>query len=97
MADLLCKTFGDESGSPTELPALSHGTQRDIINPARSRNGVTSSGPMVLLYRLTGERYLDFCKYSAPGSSRTIKSSPPCDHQTDDKIASGKTRNDFLS
>ena len=54
MADLLCKTFGDEPG------------KRDIIKSGE-HVGMASScvlEPMVLLYRLTGEpRYLNFCKY----------------------------------
>jgi hypothetical protein len=54
MADLLCQTFGDQSG------------QRDIIK-AGWHVGLAPTSvlePMVLLYRLTGEpRYLDFCKY----------------------------------
>ncbi|HSU53645.1 MAG TPA: beta-L-arabinofuranosidase domain-containing protein [Candidatus Dormibacteraeota bacterium] len=54
MADLLCKTFGDEPG------------QRDIILAGQHMGMAPTSvlEPMVLLYRLTGEpRYLDFCKY----------------------------------
>lgn len=54
MADLLCKTFGDEPG------------KRDI-NLAGQHMGMAPTSvlePMVLLYRLTGEpRYLEFCKY----------------------------------
>lgn len=54
MADLLCRTFGDEPG------------KQDII-PAGFHMGLAPTSvlePMVLLYRLTGEpRYLDFCKY----------------------------------
>jgi DUF1680 family protein len=54
MGDLLCDTFGDESG------------KRDIIK-AGWHSGLAPTSvlePMVLLYRLTGEqRYLDFCKY----------------------------------
>ena len=54
MADLLCKTFGDEPG------------QRDII-PCGEHEGMAPTSvlePMVLLYRLTGEpRYLAFCNY----------------------------------
>ena len=54
MADLLCRTFGDEPG------------KQDII-PAGFHMGMAPTSvlePMVLLYRLTGEtRYLDFCKY----------------------------------
>jgi uncharacterized protein len=54
MADLLCRTFGDEPG------------KRDIIK-AGEHVGLAPTSvlePMVLLYRLTGEpRYLDFCKY----------------------------------
>ncbi len=54
MADLLCRTFGDEPG------------KRDI-NLAGQHMGMAPTSvlePMVLLYRLTGEtRYLDFCKY----------------------------------
>jgi DUF1680 family protein len=54
MADLLCKTFGDEHG------------QRDIIKAGQHMGMAPTSvlEPMVLLYRLTGEpRYLDFCRY----------------------------------
>src|ERR1035437_7464742 len=54
MADLLCKTFGDEPG------------QRDIIKAGQHMGMAPTSvlEPMVLLYRLTGEpRYLDFCRY----------------------------------
>ena len=54
MADLLCKTFGDEPGKP------------DIIKAGEHKGMAPTSvlEPMVLLYRLTGEpRYLDFCKY----------------------------------
>jgi hypothetical protein len=54
MADLLCKTFGDEPG------------KRDIIKAGQHKGMAPTSvlEPMVLLYRLTGEpRYLDFCKY----------------------------------
>jgi DUF1680 family protein len=54
MADLLCKTFGDEPG------------KQDLI-PAGQHMGMAPTSvlePMVLLYRLTGEpRYLDFCRY----------------------------------
>ena len=54
MADLLCNTFGEESG------------KRDIIK-AGPQVGMAPTSvlePMALLYRLTGEpRYLDFCKY----------------------------------
>jgi hypothetical protein len=54
MADLLCRTFGDQPG------------QRDII-AAGFHVGMAPTSvlePMVLLYRMTGEtRYLDFCKY----------------------------------
>ncbi|MDB6122211.1 MAG: retaining beta-L-arabinofuranosidase [Pedosphaera sp.] len=54
MADLLCRTFGDEPG------------QKDI-NEAGLHLGMAPTSvlePMVLLYRLTGEkRYLDFCNY----------------------------------
>jgi hypothetical protein len=54
MADLLCRSFGDQPG------------QRDII-PAGFHIGMAPTSvlePMVLLYRMTGEpRYLDFCKY----------------------------------
>jgi len=52
--DLLCRTFGNDSG------------KRDIIK-AGEHVGLAPTSvlePMVLLYRLTGEpRYLDFCKY----------------------------------
>lgn len=54
MADLLCNTFGDEPG------------KRDIILAGQHMGMAPTSvlGPMVWLYRLTGEpRYLDFCKY----------------------------------
>ena len=54
MADLLCRTFGDEPG------------KRDIIKAGHHVGMAPTSvlEPMVLLYRLTGEaRYLDFCKY----------------------------------
>jgi uncharacterized protein len=54
MGDLLCTTFGDESG------------KRDLIK-AGWHVGLAPTSvlePMVLLYRLTGEqRYLGFCKY----------------------------------
>ena len=54
MADLLCKTFGDEPGKLD-------------INNASQHVGMAPGSvmePMVLLYRLTGEpRYLDFCNY----------------------------------
>ena len=54
MADLLCRTFGDEPG------------KRDLI-PAGNHVGMAPTSvlePMVLLYRLTGEpRYLEFCRY----------------------------------
>ena len=54
MADLLCKTFGDEPG------------QRDIITAGFHMGMAPTSvlEPMVLLYRFTDEpRYLDFCNY----------------------------------
>ncbi len=54
MADLLCNTFGDEPG------------QRDIIVAGQHMGMAPTSvlEPMVLLYRLTGEkRYLEFCRY----------------------------------
>jgi DUF1680 family protein len=54
MADLLCKTFGDEPG------------KRDIILAGQHMGMAPTSvlEPMVLLYRMTGEaQYLDFCKY----------------------------------
>ncbi len=54
MADLLCRTFGDQPG------------QRDIIKAGQHKGMAPTSvlEPMVLLYRLTGEpRYLDFCQY----------------------------------
>ena len=54
MGDLLCRTFGDEPG------------KRDIIT-AGWHVGLAPTSvlePMVLLYRLTGEkRYLEFCQY----------------------------------
>ena len=54
MADLLCNTFGEDTG------------KRDIIKSGPQMGMAPTSvlEPMVLLYRLTGEpRYLDFCKY----------------------------------
>ena len=54
MADLLCKTFGDEPG------------KRDIIISGEQAGLAPTSvlEPMMLLYRLTGEpRYLNFCEY----------------------------------
>lgn len=54
MADLLCNTFGEEPG------------KRDIIKAGYHVGLAPTSvlGPMVLLYRLTGEpRYLHFCQY----------------------------------
>jgi DUF1680 family protein len=54
MADLLCDTFGDAPG------------KRDIILAGEHRGMAPTSvlEPMVLLYRLTGERrYLEFCQY----------------------------------
>ncbi len=54
VADLLCRTFGDEPG------------KRDIIGAGHHVGMAPGSvlEPMVLLYRLTGEaRYLDFAKY----------------------------------
>lgn len=54
MADLLCNTFGEETG------------KRDIIKSGPQVGMAPTSvlEPMILLYRLTGEsRYLDFCKY----------------------------------
>lgn len=54
MADLLCKTFGDEPG------------QRDILLAGEHVGMAPTSvlEPMVLLYRFTGEpRYLEFCQY----------------------------------
>ena len=54
MANLLCKTFGDEPGKMD-------------INKAGQHVGMAPGSvlePMVLLYRLTGEpRYLEFCNY----------------------------------
>jgi len=54
IADLLCKTFGEEPG------------ERDIIKSGPQVGMAPTSvlEPMMLLYRLTGEpRYLEFCKY----------------------------------
>jgi DUF1680 family protein len=54
LADLLCKTFGDEPG------------KRDIITAGEHMGMAPGSvlEPIMLLYRLTGEpRYLDFAKY----------------------------------
>jgi DUF1680 family protein len=54
MADLLCRSFGDQPG------------QRDIITAGFHAGMAPTSvlEPMVLLYRMTGEpRYLDFCNY----------------------------------
>lgn len=54
MADLLCRTFGDQPG------------QRDILQAGWHVGMAPTSvlEPMVLLYRFTGEpRYLDFCRY----------------------------------
>ena len=54
MADLLCRSFGDQPG------------QRDIIKAGEHEGMAPTSvlEPMVLLYRLTSEpRYLDFCHY----------------------------------
>ncbi len=53
-ADLLCRTFGPESG------------QRDILNAGWHMGMAPTSvlEPVVLLYRYTGDqRYLDFCRY----------------------------------
>jgi uncharacterized protein len=54
MADLLCRSFGDERG------------KQDIIKAGYHKGLAPTSvlEPMVLLYRMTGEtRYLDFCRY----------------------------------
>ena len=54
MADLLCRTFGEEPG------------KRDLVKAGQHKGMAPTSvlEPMVLLYRLTGEpRYLDFCRY----------------------------------
>jgi len=54
MADLLCSTFGDAPG------------KRDLIRAGHHVGLAPTSvlEPMVLLYRLTGERrYLEFCEY----------------------------------
>lgn len=54
MVDLLCASFGDESG------------KRDIITAGHHVGMAPTSvlEPMVLLYRLTGEKkYGDFCRY----------------------------------
>ena len=54
IADLLCKTFGDESGKRAITS----------IGYCDGMSSVSVMEPMVLLYRFTGEqRYLDFCKY----------------------------------
>ncbi len=84
MADLLCKTFGDGPG------------QRDIIL-AGNHVGMAPTSvlePMVLLYRLTGEkRYLDFCNYivrawEQPNGPHII--SRLLDHQGVNKVGNGK-------
>jgi hypothetical protein len=54
MADLLCKTFGDEPGK-LNITGMGY---------CGGMAAVSVLEPMVLLYRFTGEqRYLDFCKY----------------------------------
>ena len=84
MADLLCKTFGDEPG------------KRDII-PAGQHKGMAPTSvlePMVLLYRFTGEeRYLDFCKYilrswEQPNGPKII--STLLEEKRVDKVGDGK-------
>ena len=54
MGDLLCTTFGEGAG------------RRDLLKAGEHVGMAPSSvlEPMVLLYRMTGEkRYLDFCRY----------------------------------
>ena len=54
MADLLCRTFGDEPG---QLDLIIHGRHAGLAPTSVLE-------PMVLLYRHTGEpRYFNFCKY----------------------------------
>ena len=84
MADLLCKTFGDQPG------------QRDIIKAGHHVGMAPTSvlEPMVLLYRLTGEpRYLDFCKYilrswEQPNGPHIV--SRLLDNKRVDKVGNGK-------
>jgi hypothetical protein len=83
MADLLCRSFGDQPG------------QLDIIDGFHNGMAPTSVlEPMVLLYRLTGEpRYLDFCKYilraweqpNGPKIISTLLNSKRVDHIGDAK------------
>ncbi len=84
MGDLLCNTFGEESG------------KRDILK-AGAHVGMAPTSvlePMVLLYRLTGEtRYLDFCKYilrawEKPDGPKII--STLLSAKRVDKVANGK-------
>ena len=85
MADLLCRTFGEETG------------QRDIIKSGPHVGMAPTSvlEPMVLLYRLTGEtRYLDFCKYilrawEQPNGPKII--STLLTAKRVDKVANGKS------
>lgn len=84
MADLLCNTFGDEPG------------KRDI-NLAGQHKGMAPTSvmePMVLLYRLTGEkRYLDFCKYITRAWEKANGAKIPSVLLTEkrvDKVGNGK-------
>ncbi len=84
MADLLCKTLGDEAD------------KRDIIKsgPIEGMAPTSVLEPMVLLYRLTGEpRYLEFCRYilrawEQPNGPKII--STLLTSKRVDKVASGK-------
>ena len=84
MADLLCKTFGDEPGKLD-------------INKAGMHAGMAPGSvmePMALLYRLTGEpRYLEFCNYllrawETPTGPHII--SRLLDHKPVYKVGNGK-------
>ena len=84
MADLLCKTFGDEPGKLD-------------INKAGQHVGMAPGSvmePMVLLYRLTGEpRYLEFCNYLLRAWETTTGPhiiSRLLDHQPVYKVGNGK-------